>query len=174
MNCAEPWSPQSKRLAGWTIGLAVIAVALLGACQQHKSHADPLPSSLHAGRIVYEKSQLVGPRAADTSLVVFALPDESANAVEHAGIAYFREDGGDWQATPMAIVSDDPDQTVPTSIGIANFLARNDAGIPIDRKIEQMIDHAINTPGAFYRFGPGSRLIIVAPKERRAIVAYAG
>ncbi len=107
-------------------------------------------------------------------MVVFALPAESAAAVERAGVSYFDGHDGEWLATPMAFGSDDPDERQPDTVGIANFLARNDLEISIDRNVEREVDHAINSPGSFYRFGPGSRLIIVAPKQQRIFLAYAG
>jgi hypothetical protein len=56
---------------------------------------------------------------------------------------------------------------------ISDYLNRYGFGIDVDPTVEALVDHAISKPGSFYSYGRIG-VVIVIPRAKRSIFAYAG
>lgn len=62
--------------------------------------------------------------------------------------------------------------TVGTSLGIGGYLG--DFRCQVDRKVIEEVNLMITAPGSYYAYSPGGRVMILAPAQRKVIVAYLG
>jgi hypothetical protein len=74
---------------------------------------------------------------------------------------------GSWRQNPLSA-----DKHIPLSI--RNFLEIYGFAIPLDPAMEKFANRVIWSKGAYYAYGRGGSLIVVAPREKVIIFAYAG
>lgn len=136
-----------------------------------------------------EKAWGFGPGGNETGVSVYRLGDADAqrltsidatllnDASIRAAVGRAGRDYGEWRRTPIARrrwgksnFSEESQQP----LRISEYLNHYGFGIPLDPAAEEMIDRTISAPGAFYAYGRGGSLIVIAPSVRRVIFAYAG
>jgi hypothetical protein len=126
----------------------------------------PLPGDNETGIFMYGLSDAVAKKIAEQGLSFFNRPENIARRVE------FQQTHSQWHETP--IVEDD-DKWPVARFGrkISSYLDRYGFGIHVDPLVETLVDDAISRPGSFYSHGR-TGMVIVMPRAKRAIFAYAG
>jgi len=154
-----------------------------------------IPGNLSVEHTVYrsERNWGFGPGGNETGLTLYRLagkdaerlvklaPGLTTDARIRAAMGRWRQGGdyGRWHPTPIDPSTADEfardDKLLPGNhVKIDDFLERYGHSIVVDAKIANDVDRIINAPGAYYAPGPGSSLIVVAPREELVIFACAG
>ena len=175
--------------------LAIIASILLAAFAlpwggyrmlNHDWHLRLLPKSLGVTRVLYVEEKawgFGGPGDNETGVIVYELPAEAARRIEADGLSYLSslEHRYPWSATPLQgdddwLLHDGLNEARPLGYRprLADFLDRYGFSIPIEPRVLALADEALNTSGAYYASARGGGLLIVAPRARRVVLAYAG
>ncbi len=153
-----------------------------------------VPNGLNVSTIIYAESDSLGfgPGAAEAEVVVYELPEKTAQAIQLVGIKFFSQmpeqmvvDGNlhghfnGWKPTP---IQSDPKWTTRDLNGkvdtkdqkpaVANFLG-NYFGFSIDAEIEKEIDKIVSAPGSFFAYGRYG-ILIVSPAVKKVIFAHNG
>ena len=151
--------------------------------QGHVPHGVRAPIILYAA----ERNFGFGPGGNETGLIVYRMTDQSARAVAKGGTAYLiahslptdRDDRAsyiDWRPTP--IIRDDrwstPEPGEPSAVSLSAYLNRYGFEIPVKARVAAEVDRLMRSPGAYYAYGGGGSLVIVAPRTKRVVLAYAG
>jgi hypothetical protein len=178
-------------MARWIGGIAVlICIALFASFKlyERQFRLSHVPEGLNVSTILYanDESWGFGPGGNETGLIVYELPDSTAQEIQNSGIEYFAKlpkkarDSRDWrgrydtwQSTPILLEGSDSATNKTSSYEIANYLNRYGFGISIDSQIEQEINKAISKPGSFAAYGR-TGILIVVPSIRRVVYAYRG
>lgn len=163
---------------------------------EHNFQLTHIPYGIPVDKISYvrEESWGFGPGGNETGLIEYELPEYTTQEIVKNGLYYFTSlpqiarNAGDssngyyehWQETPMPITdawqgaSMDGEPLNKTTIpSIESFLDRYGFSIPLDAKVVARIDNAISTPGSYFAYGR-TGILIVMPKYRKAVFAYAG
>ena len=156
----------------------------------HYNRMSYLPADIKAAGILYSKEENWGsillalPGDNETGVVMYSLSDAQADEINSEGLKFFylsenveqrigykQQSFSQWYETPLA----DNDHRWAFTPGrkIANYLGKYGFGIDIDPSIVALVDDAISKPGSFYSYGRVG-LVIIIPKAKRALVAYAG
>jgi hypothetical protein len=81
-----------------------------------------------------------------------------------------------WRRTP--VVRDNhwsaPEAGEPEAVSLTAYLNRYGFEIPVDGDVAAEADRLMRTPGAYYAYGRGGSMVIVAPRVKRVVMAYAG
>jgi hypothetical protein len=188
---STPTPPERRR--GCLTALLVIIGVVVGMflLTSHLHTTNFAPNDLEVTGILYDKQERWGipffglPGDNETGLVVYGLKDAIADRISAEGIGFFyraenreRRTGrqvayAEWHETPIIVDRRWTFRGSPPP-RIAEYLDRYGFSIAIDKSIETMIDDAIRQPGSYYAYGPAGGLVIVIPKARRAVFAYAG
>ncbi|MDP2206496.1 MAG: hypothetical protein Q8K65_09345, partial [Alphaproteobacteria bacterium] len=138
-----------------------------------------------------ERSWGFGPGANEVGLIVYALPEEAALEVEQKGITYLTSRDTQrrrfkWDETPMTAsrhwtdymrLPDKHDYSKETP-KIEHYLNRYGYRFGIDPPSEffDMANKALLESGNFYAYPDrgGGGFVLIIPKKRRIIYAYAG
>lgn len=175
--------------------LAIVTAMLLAAFAlpwagyrmlKHDWHLRLLPKSLGVTRVLHVEEKawgFGGPGDNETGVIVYELPAEAARRVEAGGVTYLSslEHSYPWSPTPIQgdddwLRHDGLNDPRPQGYRprLADFLDRYGFSIPIEDSVLALADEALNTPGAYYASARGGGLLIVAPRARRVVLAYAG
>jgi len=147
------------------------------------------PSTSESQKILYRNEEnwdsvlLPLPGDNETGILMYELPDATAGKIGSEGVSFFSRLGNverrvgyqraysEWHETPIV----DGGGWSVSKFGrkISDYLNQYGFGIDADKSAEAMADDAISTPGNFYSHGPIG-LVIVIPKLKRVIFAYAG
>jgi hypothetical protein len=151
------------------------------------------PAGLDIWLVLYSQEETwgFGPGGNETGVIVYKLPEAAATRVAAGGAPYLTtlsnasESAGrgryqNWRATPIS----GDEQWLYGDTGarrragyrasIDDFLDRYGFRIEIDAAAKALIDEALSSSGSYYAYGAGGSLVIVAPRVRRVILAYAG
>jgi hypothetical protein len=165
---------------GCLLPILVILAVLYGLYEQrgHELQMSPVPADLQVTSLLYSKEQNWGssllplPGDNETGILAYSLSDEIASSVADKGLGFFyrpenveRREGmqrthSEWHETPMKTM-------------LSDYLNQYGFGIEVDPSIKALVDDAISKPGSFYSYGRIG-VVIVIPKAKRAIFAYAG
>ncbi|HOY70512.1 MAG TPA: hypothetical protein PL131_07160 [Methylotenera sp.] len=178
-----------------TLAILAIFTACLYGMYKHalnRHHLNLLPAQLQVSKTLYVKEESWGigmPGDNETGLITYELPEEQAQKMMRQGLEYFANvhdsfghEVNGWEETPIKLGdawqgprynSEEPVSNIDT-LSIENYLDRYGFGIPIDGDVKEMIDQAITKPGSYYAYGNGGLIVIVIPKDRKVISAYAG
>jgi hypothetical protein len=108
----------------------------------------------------------------ETGIFLYGLSDTIANRITAEGLDFFhrpenierrvgkQRTHSEWHETPMGVK-------------LSDYLNKYGFGIRVDPFVEALVDDAISKPGSFYSYGR-TGLVVVIPKAKRAIFAYAG
>lgn len=179
-----------KELPRWLILLAGAALLLVVAAgfSGTKNYSSFVPREMQVSGFLYAKEESAGfiPSGHEAGVVVYALPEKTAQEITVGGIEYFaglssREPSGDWReyykdwrSTPVVADEDwtkAAGETENAKPDIEQFLSRYALNVALDPATRRMIDDVISSPGNFYSYGRLG-LLIVAPEKRRIIYTY--
>lgn len=159
-------------------------ILLLGvhACQSSAHHLSLIPEELEVQEVIYAEEEAwgIGPGANETGVIVYHLPNKSAERIEEIGVEYFAitNRNWEWKVTPIeAEWATNPDPESPTfnpnASVVMNYLNRYGFGISIDTEVETMLDQAISSPGSYYSQGR-TGIVIVSLDLQRVFFIYSG
>lgn len=193
---AKPTHDFSRGCGGCLVVVVVIVAALWIAWEVYSYRAEMarIPQNLSIEYTVYENEEAwgFGPGGNETGLTLYRLngedaarllklahgPSESELIRAVMGRRPDRRDYGTWRPTPIDPSAEDflwdREHIKGNPARIADFLGHYGFTIEVDPKIAAGVDRIINAPGAYYAPGRGGTLIIVAPREKLVIFAYAG
>lgn len=154
-----------------------------------------VPYEMNVKKILYleDESWGFGPGGNETGLVEFELPNDVAEEIIKGKMDYFNKldnnplQGsndcyGKWYQTPIPLSDvwegprygqNEPLSTI-ASPSIANYLDRYGFSIHVDPQIATTIDNEISKIDSYYEYCPGGGVLIVMPKIRKVVFAYAG
>jgi hypothetical protein len=178
-----------------TITVSFVVVAsyfLFYKAIERKHRLSAVPSELGVNTIIYgeEISGGFGPGGNETGLILYELPEAAADKLSKYGVFYlngFSYNGKPayshgtyyrWENTPISPRWDWSGQLRQQierskSPHISDYLGTYGYSINIDPKIKLTVDNIISVQGNFYSFGRYG-VIIISPKEKKVIYAYAG
>ena len=154
-----------------------------------------VPDEMGVKKILYLEDQSwgFGPGGNETGLVEFELPDNVAEEIIKGEVDYFNKLNnnplhgsndcyGKWYQTPIPLsdiwqgprYSQNEPVSKITSLSIENYLDRYGFSLHIDSQISATIDNEISKTGSYYEYCPGGGVLIVMPKVRKVVFAYAG
>ncbi|WP_293827705.1 hypothetical protein [uncultured Brevundimonas sp.] len=178
--------------------LALLVCAPLVGWQtyQYVWYQSVLPHGVEARWIEYRKQAAwgFGPGADEVGLIIYRLEKASLSKIEDGGLAYLsdasesqvlvnasqrkaneRRTYWDWKRTPIVpLWSEHGEHNCGREPGIGAFLDRNDFRCKLDPKTVSRVNAIISSDNAFYAHGRGGSVVIVAPAEKRVILAYSG
>lgn len=184
-------------LKKWMISLALLIGFPWGGCQliTWRHHLSFIPDTMGVWRVLYvsEDSWGFGPGGNETGIIVYEMPASVAESLQTEGRSYLqeltreaqRQEGyswhgqySQWLSTPVVLDSHWPDaeseiRRSSTSVGIREYLFRYGFYVDLDKKVEQMVNKALFSPGGYYAYGRIG-IIILIPETRRIVYAYAG
>ena len=152
---------------------------------RHLSH---MPEEMNVTKIIYvsEESWGFGPGGNETGIIFYAMPDAVADNLQTDGLAYlqklakpihkeWRGRYPKWQKTPIVIGKRWYSylEEKPSSPRISHFMFYYGFRVPLNPRIENMVDEAISSEGSYYAYGRRG-LIILMPQFRRIVYAYRG
>ncbi|MBR0691697.1 hypothetical protein [Bradyrhizobium lablabi] len=160
--------------------IVVILAMLYGVFKfsEHRFEINHMPADLEVTGILYSNQQIWGsvllhlPGDNETGILTYNLPDAIANRIADEGLGFFyrpenverrfgtQRTHSAWHETPMGVT-------------LSGYLNRFGFGIEVDPAVEALVDNAISKPGSFYSHGRLG-VVIVIPRAKRAIYAYAG
>jgi hypothetical protein len=158
--------------------------------REHRLSAVPL--ELGVKTIIYGEEIIggFGPGGNETGLIVYELPDIAADKLSKHGVPYlngFSYTGKaayshgtyyKWEETPISSRWDwsvqlkQPIEQTKSPL-ISDYLGTYGFSIDVDPEIERTVDNTISVPGSYFSFGR-TGVIIISPKEKIVIYAYAG
>jgi hypothetical protein len=183
------------RQPGSTIAVSFVLIAscfLFYKAIERKHRLSAVPSELGVKTIIYGEEIIggFGPGGNETGLIVYKLPDVAADKLSKDGVSYlngFSYTGKPayshgtyykWEETPISSRWNWPvqleqsfERTKPPLI--SDYLGTYGFSIYVDPEIERTIDNTISIPGSYFSFGR-TGVIIISPKEKIVIYAYAG
>jgi hypothetical protein len=165
---------------GCVLPIIVIVAASYGAfkIREHKFEMDFVPSDLEVTGILYSNEKNWGsvllplPGDNETGIFLYDLPDAIANRIADEGLNFFHHPENVERRVGMQRTYSEWYET-PMGKKISDCLNQYGFGIEIDPTIEALVDDAISKPGSFYSYGRNG-LVIVIPRVKRAVFAYAG
>jgi len=151
----------------------------------YKHRLNHLPEGLHVRQILYAKEKSWGsggPGDNETGVIVYQLPETTAKRVAVGGADYLSSLGhfSPWAATPLRgerwLETDGVGDPWPPGHrpGLGAFLDQYGYGIPIRPDVVTLTDRALAAPGSYFAGAQGGGLIIIIPRARRVVFAYAG
>lgn len=143
-----------------------------------------VPARFGVGTIVYAKDRSwgFGPGGNETGVVLFELPQATADAIGRSGGAYLAslQDGLHWEPTPLRDRRDwlncegSSQWSCPSeSPHLANYLDQYGFSIPVSPSVTAEIDRALSSTGSFYAY-TRTGVLLVIPRTRRVAFVYAG
>ena len=180
----------TTRRWGLAAALAVIVLGFAG-CQAvgYLWRQGHVPHGVRAPMIVYatEKTFGLGPGGNETGVIIYRMTEKSARRVARGGAPYLiahslptgRDDRASYDGwAPTPAVRDDhwsePETGEPAAVSLEAYLDHYGFRIPVDEDVAAEVDRLMRSPGAYYAYGGGGSLVIVAPRARRVVLAYAG
>jgi hypothetical protein len=165
---------------GCLLPIVVILATLFGVFKfsEHRFEMNHMPADLEVTGILYSNQQNWGsvllplPGDNETGILMYTLPDAIANRMADEGLGFFhrpenverrfgmQRTHSTWHETPMGVT-------------LSGYLNQFGFGIEVDPTVEALVDDAISKPGSFYSHGR-TGVVIVIPRTKRAIFAYAG
>jgi hypothetical protein len=150
-------------------------------------------------RYVSEESWGFGPGGNETGIIVYDMPDRVRDALKDNELAWLEslsppEWAGwqgryeEWRTTPIpttkfarADPAACPPKTSDRYLGfypngcpsISGYMGAYGFAIPFDREVEEMVNEALFSPGAYYAFGRIGILILI-PSRERIVYVYNG
>jgi hypothetical protein len=166
--------------SGCVLPTIVIVGLLYGVLKfaEHRFQMSYMPADLEVTGILYSNKENWGlvllplPGDNETGIFMYGLSDAIANKITAEGQDFFRRPENverrvgkqrthsEWHETPMGVT-------------LSDYLNQYGFGIRVDPSVEALVDNAISKSGSFYSHGR-SGLVVVIPKAKRAIFAYAG
>ncbi|MBX9649522.1 MAG: hypothetical protein K2X57_20985 [Xanthobacteraceae bacterium] len=157
---------------------------------EDESRMAHVPADLEVTKILYRNEENWGsvllplPGDNETGILMYDLPDAIVRKIGSEGLGFFnrpenverrvghQQTHSEWHETPIA---DGEGGWSVSKFGrkISGYLNQYGFGIDVDKSVEALVDDAISTPGSFYSHGR-TGLVIVIPKLKRVIFAYAG
>ncbi|WP_407159831.1 hypothetical protein [Bradyrhizobium sp. STM 3557] len=157
---------------------------------EYQHHINLVPADLEVTGILYSNEENWGsillPLAGDneTGILMYGLSAAVANKITTEGMSFFnrpenvarrigfQRTHSEWHETPIAEGDDEwPDAKFGRKI--SSYLDKYGFGIVVDPSVESLVNDAVSKPGSFYSHGR-TGLVIVIPKAKRVIFAYAG
>jgi len=165
---------------GCVLPIVVIAATLYGVFKfsEHRHEMSFMPADLEVTGIQYSRQQNWGsallslPGDNETGILMYGLPDAIANRIADEGLAFFGSPENVERRFGMQRTHSTWDET-PMGITLSDYLNQFGFGIKVDPSVEALVDDATSKPGSFYSHGR-TGVVIVIPKAKRAIYAYAG
>jgi len=153
-----------------------------------------IPDGLSINGKIHGEEQTFGfgPGGAETGLAIYVLSSDDAERLKAQNATLIDSDRigaamgqsgkfGAWRRTPIDVDGDPRSwgesgqvETPRAAPRIRNFLGRYGFAIPVEPPVEALVDSVISTDGAYYAYGQGGSLIVVAPKQELIIFAFAG
>jgi hypothetical protein len=182
-----------RRLALGCVATVVVLIATpygLFKFAEHQNRMAHVPADLEVTKILYRNEENWGsvllplPGDNETGIMMYDLSEAIAGKIGAEGVSFFnrpenverrvgyQRTHSEWHETP--IVDGEGGWSV-SKFGrkISGYLNQYGFGIDVDKSVEALVDDAISTPGSFYSHGR-TGLVIVMPKLKRVIFAYAG
>lgn len=182
-------------LIGCATVLAVHLAALLGTCVYLKASFENgrIPSNTRVEQTIFSKEEAwgLGPGGNEAGLLIYELNSEDAahlvsrerflkssdqirSEIDPADSSYY-----EWKRTPIPNILQESenecaDRTESSTLRIEDYIQQYCYFITVDPAYKQMVDKIIALPGSYHAFGDGGSLIIVAPRQRKIVLAYAG
>lgn len=174
------------------IGSIFVLLYLIGKAFAYNHHLSFIPDGMGVWRIVYAKEESwgFGPGGNESGVIVYSLPDSTAEEIQKTGIKYFSNlpkrvlNLGDhlrgiyenWHDTPLEadwVTKRTNHESLerPYTTGIASYLYQ--FGFTIDPDVEGEINESIKKTGSFYARGR-TGIIIVAPHMHKVFYVYSG
>jgi hypothetical protein len=162
--------------------ILIVAPIIAWKVLEHRFRLWLIPEDLGVWWISYaeQESWGFGPGGNETSVIIYALPEEAARATSASGAAYLNQlDSaarpprdrhnmfGEWKPTPVL------EGELGKRANLAGYLNRYGFGIRINRGIETYINSVISSPGSFYAYGRIG-VAIVDPSERKVVFLHSG
>ena len=178
-----------RRLALGCLTPIVVLVAVsygLFKLKEYQHHMNLVPADLEVTGILYSNEENWGsillplPGDNETGILMYGLSAAVANKIIAEGMSFFNRPENvarrvgfqQWHETPIA-EGDDEWPVAKFGRKMSNYLDKYGFGILVDPSVESLVDDAISKPGSFYSHGR-TGLVIVIPKAKRVIFAYAG
>lgn len=155
-----------------------------------------LPHGVETRWIDYRKQAAwgFGPGADQVGLIIYRLDNASLSKIENGGLGYLsdasespalvnisqrkareRRTYWDWKRTPIVpLWSGHGEHSCGREPGIGAFLDRSDFRCKLDPKTVSRVNAILRSDNAFYAHGRGGSVVLVAPAEKRVILAYSG
>lgn len=165
---------------------------------RHHLHFVPEEMGVWWVRYVAEKSWGFGPGGNETGIIVYDMPDKVREELTQNGISWletlppnsWKDWQGryrDWKSTPIpdTILWANPKKCPPKNSdryllsypngcpSITGYMGNYGFYISFDREVEQLVNQAMFSPGAYYAFGRIGLLIII-PAQNRIVYVYNG
>jgi hypothetical protein len=170
--------------AGCLAVFAVLLATLVVGCKvyQHGWYQSLLPPGVDAAVIEYRKAKVdgLGPGGNEAGLLVYRMSPGTAQALKAGGVSYLDARAGEgrwygWRSTPVVMDARwtrRGEHNCGREPGIGGYLG--DFRCQVDRKVIEEVNLMITAPGSYYAYSPGGRVMILAPAQRKVIVAYIG
>jgi hypothetical protein len=166
--------------SGCVLPIVIVAALLYGLFKlvEYRFDMNHMPADLEVTGILYSNEQNWGsiflplPGDNETGVFMYGLSEAIAQNISNEGRSFFyrsenverrvgmQQSHSEWQETPMGVT-------------LSDYLNRYGFGIKVDPTVETLVDNAISKSGSFYSQGR-TGVVIVIPKAKRAIFAYAG
>ncbi len=182
------------------VALVVLVAAVVGV-PRYVDHLERqvilghIPTELGPAVVVYDQQVsfgIGGPGDNETGVIAYDLPQLPVARLNQEGLAFLRalpsQSGNDvrgtgyhtWTTTPASDASwlhrrddgnPDPSRGGPS---LGAYIDRHGFAIEVDPKVEQAIDGALASPGAFLGRTRGGGVLLLVPHSRKAFFFYAG
>ena len=179
----------SSALAISLVAAASLAIGIGWESFKRNHRLSHVPDGLRVRRVLYAKEESwgFGPGGNEAGIVAYPLSENTAKAIEIAGLRYFenlppnrdqqsrdwRGRFADWKSTP---VEPGPHWKPDPGSGrydIYQYICAYGFCIDIDERIEMEAAAAVNNPGNYYAYGRIG-MIVVCPGMRRVFFMYNG
>lgn len=169
----------------WAL-ISVVVLSIIGwQVVAYSWYQGLLPHGLSAPIITYRinRADGFGPGGNEAGLIVYRMSEATARLVERQGLTYLestgrREDHGQyfqWRETPLVpLWSGHGEHTCDRTPGIGAFVDYGDLRCHLSKPEVEAINRILSTHGSYVAQGTGSSVIIVAPRQRKIVIAYNG
>ncbi len=145
---------------------------------EHKQEMNYMPADLEVTGILYSNQQNSGsvllplPGDNETGILVYGLSDAVANRIVDEGLDFFHRPENIERRIGMQRTHSEWHET-PMGRTLSDYLNQFGFGIEVNPSVQALADDAISKPGSFYSNGRIG-VVIIIPRAKRAIFAYAG
>ncbi len=160
---------------------------------EHRFEQYLFPARIEVTSTIYrvEENWGFGPGGNETGVIVYGLDEATSKRLQQTGrslvddrsiraaVGGANRDYYEWKQTPIdgserQWSSNDPSHGSTDSSLILRYLNRYGFGVAVAPSMASEIDDTLSNTGAYYAYGRGGSLIVIAPKKRQLIFAYAG
>jgi hypothetical protein len=160
--------------------IVIFATVLYGVFKfvEYQFDVNHMPTDLEVTGILYSNEQNWGsiflplPGDNETGVFMYGLSEAIAQKISNEGKSFFYRSENVKRRVGMQRTHSEWEET-PMGITLSDYLNQFGFGIKVDPSVEALVDNTISEPGSYYSRGR-TGVVIVIPRAKRAIFAYAG